>query len=74
MVYCHRLGKGLYDMQLVLRFRLAVSASLISRIEFSSPASTRISILYCGDSVTGERKHAILLAAVILTAGRLRER
>jgi len=30
-----------------------------------------ISILNCGDSMTEERKHAILLATVILTAGRL---
>lgn len=36
-----------------------------------SPTSTRISILNCGDSMTEERKHAILLAAVILTARRL---
>jgi len=31
----------------------------------------RISILNCGDSMTEERKHAILLATVILTARRL---
>src|SRR5882762_3374760 len=31
----------------------------------------RVSILNCGDSMTEERKHAILLATVILTARRL---
>src|SRR6266481_6608833 len=31
----------------------------------------RISILKCGDFMTEERKHAILLATVILTARRL---
>jgi hypothetical protein len=51
--------------------RLVVSATLKKGVESSLSYLYRISIPNCGDSMTEERKHAILIAATILLARKL---